>query len=160
MRAGGTYTIFFGNVFRSIQNTMLRRSNRGESLLGMLGRSIYSKKCTRCCFPPTNMIQVCDDFQCARVFITHTRPNEIHADIPSTCPSPSPHPNPHANHSSTNQIHTPFFNDSYPHTPCLKNSYRHSHRAPSLPPALSAGSDRLFQVLDLYWRSPKSGDVR
>ena len=27
------------------------------------------------------------------------------------------------------------------------------------PPALRVGSDRLFQVLDLYWRSPKSGDL-
>jgi len=27
-------------------------------------------------------------------------------------------------------------------------------------PALSAGPNRLFQVLDLYWRAPESGDVR
>ena len=62
-------------------------------------------------------------------------------------------------HSLTSHIHTPSFNDSYPITPFLKNSCRHSHRAPPLPPARRAGSNRLFQVLDLCWRSPESGDV-
>ena len=28
-----------------------------------------------------------------------------------------------------------------------------------VPPALIAGSNRLFQVLDLYWHSPESGEL-
>ena len=33
--------------------------------------------CTRCCFTKTNMIQVCSNFDSARVFFINTRPDEI-----------------------------------------------------------------------------------
>ena len=33
--------------------------------------------CTRCCFTMTNMIKVCSNFLCARLFIMNTRPDEI-----------------------------------------------------------------------------------
>ena len=39
----------------------------------------------------------------------------------------------------------------------LRNVTLHSYAC--LPQALSAGSNRLFEVLDLYWRSPESGGL-
>ena len=32
---------------------------------------------TRCCFTIINMIQVCSNFHCARLFIVNVRPDEI-----------------------------------------------------------------------------------
>jgi len=60
--------------------------------LDLIAASIYHKYsvgpsirpiCTRFCFTMTNMIQVCSNFRCDRVFIINTRPDEMRRVIAS-----------------------------------------------------------------------------